>query len=150
MSRSCEFCLGEVHELARARNDVWIGCRRCQRSWREHLDTAAATGDESGLPMPAKVRFQKSTTGQYVTPAVAVALAFSLWLALKPLIGNTSPFLLSTPAVMVAAWYGVGPATLALGVSAVLGYHFLLATMGEPGLEPWNRVAMFLLVGGLV
>jgi signal transduction histidine kinase/CheY-like chemotaxis protein len=72
-------------------------------------------------------------------------------LALKPLIGDASPFLLFTPAVMVAAWFGgVGPAVLATSSGAVLGNHFFLRTIGEPGLEQWDRVALFLLVGVLI
>jgi signal transduction histidine kinase len=72
-------------------------------------------------------------------------------MATKPLIGNASPFLFFTPAVMVAAWFGgIGPAILATGVGAELGNYFFLRTMAEPGLERWDRVAMFLLVGGLI
>jgi hypothetical protein len=41
MSRSCEFCGGEIQEFARTRNHVWIGCRHCQRTWREDLDAAS-------------------------------------------------------------------------------------------------------------
>jgi signal transduction histidine kinase/ActR/RegA family two-component response regulator len=151
MSLSCEFCGGEIHELARTRNHVWISCHRCQRSWRE--DLAATSLASAGLrpAMPAKASFQESTLGQYVTAAAAVALAFSVRLALKPLIGNASPFLLFTPAVMVAAWYGgMGPAILATGAGAILGNHFFLRTIGEPGLDQWDRVALFLLVGGLL
>jgi signal transduction histidine kinase/ActR/RegA family two-component response regulator len=151
MSRSCEFCGGEIHELARTRNHVWISCHHCQRSWREDLDANSWASVEAGPPMPVKARFPESTLGQYVTAAAAVALAFSVRLALKPLIGNASPFLLFTPAVMAAAWYGgVGPAIMATGAGAVLGNHFFLRTIGEPGLEQWDRVALFLLVGGLL
>jgi hypothetical protein len=101
--------------------------------------------------MPAKPSFLESALGQYVTAAAAVAVAFAVRLALKPLTGNASPFLLFTPAVMVAAWYGgIGPAALATGVGAVLGNHFFLQAIGEPRVEQWDRVALFLLVGALI
>jgi signal transduction histidine kinase/CheY-like chemotaxis protein len=87
----------------------------------------------------------------HVMALAAVAVAFSARLALKPLIGNASPFLLFTPAVMVAAWYGgPGPAMVATGAGAVLGSHFFLQAIGEPRVERWDRVAMFLLAGGLI
>jgi len=53
MSRSCEFCGGEIQEFARTRNHVWIGCRHCLRSWREDLDAASAAADPPG-PTPRK------------------------------------------------------------------------------------------------
>jgi signal transduction histidine kinase len=80
-----------------------------------------------------------------------VSLAFTVRLALKPVIGEASPFLLFTPAVMLAAFYG-GPAAglLATGLGAVLGSHFFLRTLGETGVEKWDRVTLFLLVGALI
>jgi signal transduction histidine kinase/ActR/RegA family two-component response regulator len=150
MSGPCEFCGEEIHELARSRNHVWISCRHCQRSWREDLDAATAAAAEYGPSTPAEASFQESTAGRYLNAAAAVALAFAVRLALKPVIGNASPFLLFTPAVMLAAWCGGGPAILATGVGAVLGNQFFLRTINESGLEQWDRVAMFLLVGGLI
>jgi signal transduction histidine kinase/ActR/RegA family two-component response regulator len=152
MSRSCEFCGGDsIEEFARTRNHVWIGCRQCQRSWREVFDATVDVTDASHPPVPEKVRFRESIFGQYLMAAAAVALAFSLRLALKPLIGNASPFLLFTPAVMVVAGYGgVGPAIAVTVAGALLGNHFFLRVLGEPGIERWDRVALFLLVGGLI
>ena len=150
MSRSCEFCGSEIQEFARSRNYAWIGCRHCQRSWREDLDAASAMVPPGSAPS-ARERFHESNVGRYVVAAAAVGLAFSVRLAAKPLIENASPFLFFTPAVMVAAWFGgIGPAILATGVGAELGNYFFLRTIGEPGLERWDRVAMFLLVGGLI
>ena len=52
---------------------------------------------------------------------------------------------------MVAAWYGgVGPAVVATVAGALLGNHFFLRAIGEPGIERWDRVVLFLLVGGLI
>jgi signal transduction histidine kinase len=148
MSLPCEFCGGKIHELARARNHIWVCCRHCQRSWREDLDGASVTDAESEPPAPS---FRESTMGQYVTAGMAVALAFSVRLALKPFIGDASPFLLFTPAVLVAAAYGgIGPAISATVAGAILGNHFFLKMIGEPGLEQWDRLVLFLLVGGLI
>jgi signal transduction histidine kinase/CheY-like chemotaxis protein len=103
-------------------------------------------------PVPrAASKLQDSTAGQYLLAAAAVAVAFAVRLALRPLIANASPFLLFTPAVMVAAWYaGPGPAVFATGVGALLGDYFFLSRIEEPSLEQWDRVAMFLIVGGLI
>lgn len=151
MSRSCEFCGGEVQEFARTRSHIWIGCRRCQRSWREDLDSASFAANESGPATHGKPSFLESTVGRYVVAAAAVGLAFSARLAVKPLIGDASPFLLFTPAVMVAAWFaGLGPGVFATAAAALLGSHFFLRTIGESGVERWDRVGMFLLVGGLI
>jgi signal transduction histidine kinase len=150
MSRSCEFCGGQIQEFARTRNHVWIGCHHCQRSWREDLDAPSATMHAPAPPPRAKGSFLESIVGQYAVAAAAVALAFFLRLALEPLIGTASPFLLFTPAVMVASWYGgIGPAVFASSAGALLGSYFSLRII-EAGLERWDRVAMFLLVSGLI
>jgi signal transduction histidine kinase len=39
---------------------------------------------------------------------------------------------------------------VATGAGAVLGSHFFLRAIGEPRVERWDRVAMFLLAGGLI
>jgi signal transduction histidine kinase/CheY-like chemotaxis protein len=151
MSRSCEFCGGEIQEFARTRNHVWVGCRHCQRSWREDLDAASAGADQSGPPPRKWTSLLTSTIGRYVLAAAAVGLAFGVRLAAKPLIGNASPFLFFTPAVMVAAWFGgIGPALFSTGIGAELGNYFFLSRIGEPDFERWDRVAMFLLVACLI
>ena len=150
MSRLCEFCGGEIQELARTRNHVWIGCRHCQRTWREDLHALVAAGQASS-PRDGSSRFAESKPGQYLIAVTAVGLAFAVRLAARPLIGNASPFLFFTPAVMVAAWFGsVGPALLTTGIGAELGNYFFLRTLAESGFERWDRVVMFLLVAGLI
>jgi len=151
MSRSCEFCGGEIQEFARTRNHVWIGCRHCLRSWREDLDAACAAADPPG-PAPRKwTSLLTSTIGRYLLASAAVGLAFSVRLAARPLIGHASPFLFFTPAVMVAAWFGgIGPALFSTGIGAELGNYFFLGRIGESDFERWDRVAMFLLVACLI
>ena len=82
---------------------------------------------------------------------LAVLLAFIVRLALRPFIGEASPFLLFAPAVMIAA-FAAGPAAGALAtvLSAALGSHFFLAGTTGPTLERWDRVALFVLVGALI
>jgi signal transduction histidine kinase/ActR/RegA family two-component response regulator len=151
MSQSCEFCGGEIEELARTRNHMWIGCRQCQRTWREDLGVASAGASGAGSPARTRGTVLESTIDRYVVAAAVVVLAFTVRLPLKPLIGNASPFLFFTPAVMVAAWYGgLGPALLAAGIGAGLGNYFFLRVNGEPSLERWDRVVMFLLVSALI
>ena len=108
MSRTCEFCGGDVYELARARNHVWSDAVTVS-SRREDIDAASVKTMEEGPTIRANARFHESPVGRYVIAATAIAVAFAIRLALKPLIGNASPFLLFTPAVMVAAWYGHRP-----------------------------------------
>lgn len=83
--------------------------------------------------------------------SLAVGLAFAARLGLKPFIGAASPFLLFTPAVMIASFF-VGPTAGAAATiaSAILGSHFFLQTLGEPAIERWDRVALFLLVGASI
>ena len=139
--------------LARTGQHVWLGCRDCHRSWR-----AAWVGSGSELPVvPPIPKAERTawTDGSIVKGSLltigAVSLAFTVRLALKPIIGEASPFLVFTPAVMLAAFYG-GPAAglLATGLSAVLGSHFFLQTLGETVVEKWDRVTLFLLVGTLI
>jgi signal transduction histidine kinase/CheY-like chemotaxis protein len=151
----CEFCGGQTRELARTTKTVWLGCRRCDRSWKEDAQAVDAAVEISEAPAAASVRskpWMDRLDGRGLLIAVlAVAVAFSMRLALKPLMGDTSPFLLFTPAVVIAAAYGgLVPALVATGSSALLGTHFFLRTLDGPVVETWDRVALFLLTGGVI
>ncbi len=148
----CTSCGGPAEELARTRRYVWVGCRRCLRSWR--LDTPSAIG-----PSPADIPragSRSSRIGRIARGALisigAVAFAFACRMALQRWMGTSSPFLLFTPAVMVAAvWAGVGGGVIATSLSAILGSRFFLAALaGEPTIERWDRVVLFTLVGALI
>jgi signal transduction histidine kinase len=150
----CEFCGGRAEELGRTERFVWIGCGDCHRSWKNAVDAVAGSPVIGPATAPATALNRRpglSAGHGFVLAAVAVAVAFGVRLAVKPLIGNASPFLVFTPALMVAAFYG-GPAAGALAtvLSALLGSHFFLRTIGEPGVETWDRVALFLLVGASI
>jgi signal transduction histidine kinase/CheY-like chemotaxis protein len=151
MSRNCEFCGGELQQLADTRDYVWVGCPHCLRIWRESIDASPVTTTQGQPVVRVNPPFLESTAGRYAIAATAIAVAFSIRLALKPLIGNASPFLLFTPAVMAAAWYGGGgPAILAATAGALLGNHYFLRVIGEPGIESWDRIALFLLVSATI
>lgn len=145
----CEFCGGRAEELVRTRHHVWLGCRDCHRSWKDdaRADTSASAQDQSRPRLSRPVSAARAVT----LTVVAVAAAFAVRLALRPAIGDASPFLVFTPAVMTAAFYGGAAAgVLATILSALLGSHFFLQALGEPSVERWDRIALFVLVGALI
>lgn len=82
-----------------------------------------------------------------VLATAIVTLALAIRMLLGPAIGNASPFLLFTPAVAIAALFGgVIPGVLATILSTALGSHFFLSVTGEPAVERWDRVMLFVLV----
>lgn len=77
--------------------------------------------------------------------------ALTLRMLLRPAIGNASPFLLFTPVVGIAALYGgMVPGVFATILSTALGSHFFLSLTGEPVVERWDRVILFVLVGTVI
>lgn len=82
---------------------------------------------------------------------LAVAAMVAVRLALDPALGDGSPFLLFTPAVMLAAWYGgVWPGLLATLLSAGVGLRFLGAARHPLTLDELDRLTLFLVVGAAV
>jgi two-component system, LuxR family, sensor kinase FixL len=76
-----------------------------------------------------------------------VAIAFLARLALTPIIGDASPYLLFIPAVLVAAGLGgLGPGLLATGLSVLLGFLVITITPGAsvPGIVD---AALFTMIG---
>jgi signal transduction histidine kinase len=149
----CEFCRGHAEEFARTQKYVWLGCRDCHHSWRDGVDAAVAGSPSMASAHGTTLNSKRglSTVNGFLLAAIVVAVAFGIRLAAKPLLGNASPFLVFTPALMVAAFYG-GPVAGALAtlLSTLLGSHFFLRTLGEPGVETWDRIALFLLVGASI
>jgi two-component system sensor kinase FixL len=65
----------------------------------------------------------------YALAPFAVALAFLARLALTPILGDASPYLLFVPALLAAAGLGgLGPGLLATGLSVVLGLFVITAS----------------------
>ncbi|PYQ71177.1 MAG: hypothetical protein DMG04_22255 [Acidobacteria bacterium] len=146
----CELCGGRLSELARTPTRVWLGCRKCHRTWsqeaavRTGVTPPPATGVPNGL-----TRWMSMLTGAGVALG-SVGVALLLRLALKPALGDASPFLLFTPAVMAAAFYGgIFPGVLATLSAAAVGSQFFLRA-AAPTIETWDRVLLFLVVGGFI
>lgn len=88
--------------------------------------------------------------GCLLAAGLAIAV-LALRMLLRPAIGNASPFLLFTPVVGIAALYGgMVPGVFATILSTALGSHFFLSLTGEPVVERWDRVILFVLVGTVI
>lgn len=74
----------------------------------------------------------KDTEHPFVSAAVFVIIAYLIRLGLSPVLGDRSPWLLFTVAIVVAAGrYGVRPGLFAIGLSFVLGlFAFVTASDG--------------------
>src|SRR5689334_15868044 len=103
---ACELCGGRLSELARTPTRVWLGCRNCHRTWSQD---AAAQGDlmpPSMATAPSSPTWWASMLTGAGVALGSVLVALLLRLALRPALGDAGPFLLFTPAVMAAAFYG--------------------------------------------
>lgn len=147
---SCGQCGGLAEELARAGGYVWLGCENCHRSWRERAARRVAPQSQPEFDSPRRSIGHAQLIAFLITVG-AVSVAFAVRLVLRPFVGGTSPFLLFTPAIMIAAFYaGPTAGVLATAISAVLGGSFFLRLLGEPAIEAVDRIALFLLVGALI
>jgi two-component system sensor kinase FixL len=77
-------------------------------------------------PRTFKHFFRRGKAFRYALAPLAVAIAFSARLALTPMVGDASPYLLFVPAVLVAGGLGgLGPGLLATALSVVLGFFVI-------------------------
>jgi two-component system, LuxR family, sensor kinase FixL len=84
---------------------------------------------------------------RYALAPFAVALAFLARLALTPILGDASPYLLFVPAVLTAAGLGgLGPGLLATGLSVVLGFFVITMSPGVSASEIVDA-ALFTMIG---
>jgi len=146
----CEFCRGGAVELVRTAARVWLGCPRCHQTWNVDLASYHAA-----IVDPVARRENGSSRASLIRGCViaslAVAMALTVRLLLRPAIASASPFLLFTPAVAISAIYGgLVPGVLATILSTILGSHFFLAGIGEPVIEKWDRVVLFVIVGAVL
>src|SRR5215475_11372919 len=80
--------------------------------------------------------FVRQEALRYALAPVAVAIAFLARLALTPILGDASPYLLFVPAVLTAAGLGgLGPGLLATGLSVVLGFFVITMSPGVSASE---------------
>jgi signal transduction histidine kinase len=148
----CEFCGRHAAQLARTASRVWLGCSRCHRTWNVDVESCGTTTDELLLGIRDEDSSpQMSVARGCLVAALTVAVALLVRMLLRPALGNASPFLLFTPAVAIAAFYGgVIPAALATALSTALGSHFVLGGAGEPVVEKWDRVILFVVVSAVM
>jgi signal transduction histidine kinase len=147
----CEFCRGRSVALARTATRVWLGCPQCHRTWTVDVETCGSALDDTvPEPDPAGPADMSLLRGSLIA-ALAVSLALILRILLRFALENASPFLLFTPAVAISALYGgILPGALATVLSTALGSHFFLSGSGEPVIEKWDRVVLFLIVGAVI
>jgi signal transduction histidine kinase len=142
----CPYCNATTENLAHTATRRWIGCRACGRTWTE------GTYETERVAVSDCAPFMGAWWGRGLFIATfGVLLAFGVRIALRPLIGSASPFLMFTPAVAIAALYGGGfSGAFATAASAILGSHFFLRALGEPALANWDRTILFVIVGTVI
>jgi two-component system, LuxR family, sensor kinase FixL len=92
---------------------------------------AAKSGPEGQVSTFKDWLFLRRDMLRYALAPLAVAVALLARLALTPILGDASPYLLFVPAVLVAAGVGgFGPGLLATGLSVVLGFFVITISPG--------------------
>src|SRR5947209_15202792 len=92
-------------------------------------------------------RLLRGKAFRYGLAALAVAVAFSVRLALEPILGDASPYLLFVPAVLVASGLGgLGPGLLATALSVSLGLFTIMSSAAVSPPEIVNAV-LFAMIG---
>ena len=82
---------------------------------------------QKGNPSAFDHRLLRGKALRYGLAPLAVAIAFSVRLALEPILGDASPYLLFIPAVLVAGGLGgLGPGLLATALSVLLGLFAIM------------------------
>ena len=110
-------------------------------------DLAAKSSPPGHLTAFKHWLFLRREVLRYALAPFAVALAFLARLALTPLLGDASPYLLFVPAVLIAAGLGgLGPGLLATGLSVVLGFFAITISPGVSVPEIVDA-ALFTMIG---
>jgi two-component system, LuxR family, sensor kinase FixL len=110
-------------------------------------DLAAKSSPEGRLTTFKHWLFVRRELVRYALAPVAVAIAFLARLALTPILGDASPYLLFVPAVLVAAGLGgLGPGLSATGLSVVLGF-FVVTISPLLTLPDIVNAALFAMIG---
>jgi len=109
-------------------------------------DLAAKSSPPDHLSAFKHWLFVRRDVLRYALAPCAVALAFLARLALTPILGDASPYLLFVPAVLTAAGLGgLGPGLLATGLSVVLGL-FVITTFPSLSVPEIVEAALFTLI----
>src|SRR5215470_9113644 len=99
-------------------------------------DLAAKSSPQGHLSTFKHWLFVRQEALRYALAPVAVAIASLARLALTPILGDASPYLLFVPAVLTAAGLGgLGPGLLATGLSVVLGFFVITMSPGVSASE---------------
>jgi len=110
-------------------------------------DLAAKSSSQGHLSAFKQRLFVHRDALRYALAPFAVALAFLARLALTPVLGDASPYLLFVPAVLTAAGLGgFGPGLLATGLSVVLGFFAITISPGVSVPEIVDA-ALFTMIG---
>ena len=110
-------------------------------------DWAAKSSSRGRLSTFKHWLFLRREALRYALAPFAVAIAFLARLALTPILGDASPYLLFVPAVLIAAGLGgLGPGVLATGLSVVLGL-FVITTSPSLSVPEIVDAGLFTLIG---
>jgi two-component system sensor kinase FixL len=110
-------------------------------------DLAAKSSPQGHLSAFKQWLFARQEVLRYALAPFAVALAFLARLALTPILGDASPYLLFVPAVLTAAGLGgLGPGLLATGLSVGLGFFVITTSPGVSASEIVDA-ALFTMIG---
>src|SRR5215471_21732979 len=110
-------------------------------------DLAAKSSPPGHLSAVKHWLFVRQEAVRYALAPLAVALAFLVRLALTPILGDASPYLLFVPAVLVAGGLGgLGPGLLATALSIVLGFFVITISPGVSASEI-VEAALFAVIG---
>jgi two-component system sensor kinase FixL len=110
-------------------------------------DLAAKSSPSGHLSTFKHWLFVRREALRYALAPFAVAIAFLARLALTPILGDASPYLLFVPAVLVAAGLGgLGPGLLATGLSVLLGFFVITISPGVSVSEIVDA-ALFTMIG---
>jgi two-component system, LuxR family, sensor kinase FixL len=110
-------------------------------------DLAAKSSPEDHLNGLKRSLFIRREVLRYALAPLAVAIAFLARLALTPILGDASPYLLFVPAVLVAGGLGgLGPGLLATGLGVVLGFFVITISPGVSAAEIVNAI-LFTMIG---
>jgi two-component system, LuxR family, sensor kinase FixL len=110
-------------------------------------DLVAKSGPEGNISALKHWLFVRRDVLRYALAPLIVTVAFLARLALTPILGDASPYLLFVPAVLAAGGLGgLGPGLLATGLSVVLGF-FVVTISPRISVAEVVNAALFAAIG---
>jgi two-component system sensor kinase FixL len=110
-------------------------------------DLVAKSAQEGHVSSFKEWLFLRADVLGYALAPIAVAIAFLARLALTPVVGDASPYLLFVPAVLVAGGLGgLGPGLLATAFSVLLGF-FMVTTSAHVLTSEIVNAILFAMIG---